>query len=77
MKGCLFFAALFLLGAALFFSGLAYEVFGIAMADDRGDRPLLPRVLELSGVVVVFAAIYGAAGWRFAKWLKQKDGPPA
>lgn len=76
MKGCLFFVALFVLGAALFGAGLAYDIFGIAMGNDRGERPLLPRVLELSGVIIVFSAIYGAAGWRFSKWWKTRNDPP-
>ena len=77
MKGCLFFVGLGVLGVALFGGGLAYDVFFISMADDRGERGLLPRVLELSGVVLVFSAIYGAAGWRFMKWWKTRNDPPA
>ena len=77
MKGCFLFVGLFVLGAALFAGGLAYDTFVVSMGDDRGGRGLLPRVLELSGVVLVFGAIYGAAGWRFMKWWKTRNDPPA
>ena len=76
MKGCLFFVGLFVLGAALFGAGLALDVFGVAMASHTEERGPASRILELVGLVLVFGAIYGAAGWRFSLWWKTRDKEP-
>ena len=76
MKGWLFFLGLFLLGAVLFAAGLVTDMFSLTMADHTSDRAPWSRVLELSGLLLVFVAIYGAAGWRFSKWLKTRNDPP-
>ena len=69
------FVGLFLLGAVLFASGLILDVFGVAMASHTEERAPWSRVLELSGLILVFGAIYGAAAWRFSKWWKTRDQP--
>ena len=81
MKGCAFFAALFLLGIGLVVGGVVYDVIygGIELQDPTPSvRPKnyererdLARKLEVGGVAVTFAAIFGAAGWGF--YRRQKD----
>ena len=82
MKGCAFFAALFLLGVGLLASGIVVDVIhgGIQVQDaEPGGRQQvtperdLARKLEVGGIAVAFAAIFGAAGWRFYVRLKQGD----
>lgn len=80
MKGCLFFVALFLLGVVLIVSGLVQDLmtdgFGIQAATPEANPRGLSRVLEVSGLVLIFGAIYGAAAWRFAKRDRSADQPP-
>lgn len=74
MKGCAFFAAVFLLGIGLVVGGFVYESVqtGFPFQDSgptlrRSDerQGIVARVLEVAGVAVSFGAIFGAAGWQF------------
>jgi hypothetical protein len=73
-KGWIIFAAVFALGVLLIISGVVFEVI-VGGADER-DFPA--RVLALSGIILVFVAIYGSAAWRFSLWWRTRDGaqPP-
>jgi hypothetical protein len=79
VKGCAVFAAIFVLGIGLIVGGFVYDTMqtgGIAFQDavpgmprpqggDDDRQGLVARVLEVAGVAVSFAAIFGAAGWQF------------
>lgn len=74
VKGCALFTALFLCGLGLLAGGIVVDVMhgGIEMQDaELGSKQRidperdLARKLEVSGLAVAFAAIFGAAGWRF------------
>ena len=80
MKGCALFSALFLLGAALMVAGLVQDLMvegfeasnSVSMAGGGPDRSSA-RIFELSGLVLMFGAIYGAAGWRFYLQYRGKN----
>ena len=90
MKGCAFFAAVFLLGIGLVVGGFVYDVMesgGAAFQDSVPTMPapkrsdderqgLVARVLEVAGVAVIFGAIFGAAGWQFYHRERDPDGRP-
>lgn len=70
------FAALFLLGVGLVIGGFVYEVMyaGLQYQDPtpalkRGydHNAGIARILQVSGVVVAFGTIFGAAGWAFSR----------
>ena len=68
MKGCAFFAALFLVGVGLVLAGFVYDAMSgelpvSKLALERHMQTV--RVVQISGVAVAFAAIFGAAGWSF------------
>lgn len=83
MKGCLFFAAVFVLGVGLMVSGLVQDVMGAGVAFQDaapvGRRAAEPfdrstaRVLEVTGLALVFGAIFGAAGWQFARRKREDE----
>lgn len=82
-KGCLFFVALFLLGVGLMAGGLVQDLFQdgfgmeIAPGTPASENPRnLARILEVTGLALVFAAIYGAALWRFLKQRKAMKNQP-
>ena len=77
MKGCLFFSAVFVLGIGIMLSGLVQDLMGagVAFQDAPAGRRRshttydrsTARVLEVSGLALTFGAIFGAAGWQFAR----------
>jgi hypothetical protein len=73
VKGCLTFVLIALSGVALIIAGAIYQIF---FAGDRPGEDLPARILELAGVIAIFAAIYGAAAWRFRIWWKTRHEPP-
>lgn len=66
----MFFVLLFVLGIGLMLGGLIpdmmsgpAEISGAGGAADRSTS----RILEVSGLALVFGAIYGAAAWQFMR----------
>lgn len=85
VKGCAFFAALFLLGFGLVIGGFVYEVMyaGLQFQDptpasvphgDYAKEAHVARVIKVSGVAVAFGAIFGAAAWGFFRRVREGDG---
>ena len=83
MKGCAFFAGLFVIGLGLMATGLIQDLMiaGVGFQDqasgaqqpqDRGTA----RLFEVIGLAVVFGAIFGAAGWRFYTRERDEDEGP-
>jgi uncharacterized membrane protein len=73
VKGWLIFGGIFLVGVLLIVSALVYVV----LTGGANEMALTPRVLALSGIILVFTAIYGSAAWRFRRWWRTRDAPPA
>ncbi|HET8939657.1 MAG TPA: hypothetical protein VFN67_39735 [Polyangiales bacterium] len=72
MKGWLIFAGIFLVGIALIVSAIVYVV--LTGGAEGVDLP--PRILSLSGIILIFGAIYGSAFWRFRIWMRTRDDQP-
>jgi len=70
VKGCLLFGVVFLLGVGLIISGVIYDVF---VAQNLESRDHAARVLEVSGIAVLFSAVFGAAGYAFYRRLRDPD----
>lgn len=73
MKGWLIFAGIFFLGVLLIISAVVYFI--LTGGAEETNTPA--RVLAVSGIVVIFGAIYGSAFWRFRRWYKTRDEPPS
>lgn len=73
MKGWLIFAGIFFLGVLLIISALAYFI--LTGGAEETNTPA--RVMGVSGIALIFGAIYGSAYWRFRRWYKTRDDPPA
>ena len=71
MKGWFIFAGIFLLGVLLIISAVAYFV--LTGGAEETNTP--GRVLGVSGIVLIFVAIYGSAFWRFRRWYKTRNDP--
>ena len=69
MKGCLLFAAVLLTGIALMIAAGIHELF-------IEPNTTVRRVLGISGISLVFVAIYGAAGRAFYKRFRRQPEPP-
>ena len=69
--GWIIFAAVFAFGVLLIISGVVYYM----MIGGAEDRSLPARILGLSGIILVFGAIYGSAAWRFSLWWRTRDKP--
>jgi O-antigen/teichoic acid export membrane protein len=67
--GWIIFAGVFAVGVMLIISGVVYEV----MIGGEEARDLPARALALSGIILVFGSIYGAAGWRFSLWWRTRE----
>ena len=72
MKGWLIFAGIFFLGVLLIISAVAYFI--LTGGAEETNTPA--RVLGVSGIVLIFGAIYGSAFWRFRRWYKTRNDPP-
>lgn len=72
MKGWLIFAGVFLIGIALIVSAVVFVV--LTGGAEGNDLP--PRIMALSGIILVFGAIYGSAFWRFRIWMRTRDDQP-
>lgn len=72
MKGWLIFAGIFFLGILLIISAIAYFV----LTGGAEETNLPARILGVSGIVLVFGAIYGSAFWRFRRWYLTRNDPP-
>jgi hypothetical protein len=69
MKGCAIFAAIFVLGVGLTVGGIVYDM---VVAQNLETQALPARILELAGLVLVFGAIFGLAGWAFSRRLRDQ-----
>jgi hypothetical protein len=67
------FAGVFFLGIVLIASAVAYFV--LTGGAEETNTP--GRVMGVSGIVLVFVAIYGSAFWRFRLWYRTRNDPPS
>jgi hypothetical protein len=82
VKGCLGFAAVFVLGVATFIGGFVYEIMyaGLQYQDPTPELRAgyesavhTARKIEVTGIAIAFGSIFAAAGWGFYRRLKLKD----
>lgn len=81
MKGCALFAAVFLTGIGLLIGGFICDsvlngpVFEDASPSHKSEEQQsdLPRIIEVSGVAVMFLAVFGSAGWTFYKRPRETE----
>jgi len=69
MKGCAIFAGIFLLGVGLVVGGFVYDLVVAQNLDEQGQPA---RILEVAGIVFVFGAIFGLAGWAFYRRVRDE-----
>lgn len=72
MKIWLIFAGIFFLGVLLIVAAIAYFV----LTGGAEETNLPARIMGVSGIALIFGAIYGSAFWRFRKWYRTRDQPP-
>ena len=71
MKGWLIFAGIFFAGVLLIIAAIVYFV--LTGGEEQTNLPA--RVLGVSGIALMFVAIYGSAFWRFRRWYRTRDDP--
>jgi hypothetical protein len=72
VKIWLAFAGVFFLGVLLIAGAVAYFV--LTGGAEETNTPA--RVMGVAGIVLIFAAIYGSAFWRFRRWYRTRNDPP-
>lgn len=80
-KGCLFFIFLFIVGVGIMLGGLIPDIMNSLAEFGRSEEEIdegrsTARILEVTGLGIMFAAIYGAAAWQFAN-RKRDDAEDA
>jgi hypothetical protein len=81
-KGCSFFALLFFAGIGIMLGGLIPDMMrGPAEFHPRSEAEIdaernTSRILEVSGLGLAFLAIYGCAGWQFARRKRDSADSP-
>ena len=81
LKGCAIIAALFFCGVATFVGGFVYEVAyaGLQYQDatpklqeDYDRHAAIAHRIEVTGIAIAFAAVFGGAAWGF--YRRQTSG---
>lgn len=68
----MFFVFLFIVGVGIMLGGLIPDIMNSLAEHGRSEEEVdagrsTPRILEVTGLAIMFGAIYGAAAWQFAR----------